>query len=194
MPEEYNLTLLHPDGKLGRDISIMRTEIEELHAKLARMPAVIARAALGPSPQGRVDLVAARLTPHDEPDASRSRVAERHRRARLRFHAYLAERPSRLNPAFFGSPSARLRTLRSQLRGLYRLGSQPTFHRTSGAVRPYAVATLRDRILAADRSPDLGSERRAAARRVFWPSKFGIEGAPSCRSVRPCKAGCKVAA
>jgi hypothetical protein len=39
MPEEYDLTLLHPDGKLGRDIAIMRTEIEELHAKLARMPA-----------------------------------------------------------------------------------------------------------------------------------------------------------
>jgi hypothetical protein len=47
MPEEYDLTLLDPDGKLGRDIAIMRTEIEELHAKLARMPAVIARAALG---------------------------------------------------------------------------------------------------------------------------------------------------
>ena len=47
MPEEYDLTLLHPDGKLGCDIAIMRTEIEELHAKLARMPAVIARAALG---------------------------------------------------------------------------------------------------------------------------------------------------
>ena len=47
MPEHYDLTLLHPDGKLGRDIAIMRTEIEELHAKLARMPAVIARAALG---------------------------------------------------------------------------------------------------------------------------------------------------
>jgi hypothetical protein len=39
MPEEYDLTLLHPDGKLGRDIAIMRAEIEELHAKLARMPA-----------------------------------------------------------------------------------------------------------------------------------------------------------
>ena len=47
MPEECALTLLHPDGKLGRDIAIMRSEIEELHAKLARMPAVIARAALG---------------------------------------------------------------------------------------------------------------------------------------------------
>jgi len=47
MPEHYDLTLLHPDGKLGRDIAIMRAEIEELHAKLARMPAVIARAALG---------------------------------------------------------------------------------------------------------------------------------------------------
>jgi hypothetical protein len=47
MPEEYDLTLLHPDGKLGRDIAIMRAEIEELHTKLARMPAVIARAALG---------------------------------------------------------------------------------------------------------------------------------------------------
>jgi hypothetical protein len=47
MPEEYDLTLLHPDGKLGRDMAILRTEIEELHAKLARMPAVIARAALG---------------------------------------------------------------------------------------------------------------------------------------------------
>jgi hypothetical protein len=44
---EYDLTLLHPDDKLGRDIAIMRTEIEELHAKLARTPAVIARAALG---------------------------------------------------------------------------------------------------------------------------------------------------
>ena len=42
MPEEYDLTRLHPDGKLGRDIAIMRTEIEELHAKLALMPAVIA--------------------------------------------------------------------------------------------------------------------------------------------------------
>jgi hypothetical protein len=47
MPEEYDLTLLDPDGKLGRDIAIMRAEIEEVHAKLARMPAVIARAALG---------------------------------------------------------------------------------------------------------------------------------------------------
>jgi hypothetical protein len=47
MPEHYDLTLLDPDNKLGRDIAIMRTEIEELHAKLARMPAVIARAALG---------------------------------------------------------------------------------------------------------------------------------------------------
>jgi len=47
MPEHYDLTLLHADGKLGRDIAIMRAEIEELHAKLARMPAVIARAALG---------------------------------------------------------------------------------------------------------------------------------------------------
>ena len=47
MPEHQDLTLLHPDGKLGRDIAIMRAEIEELHAKLARLPAVIARAALG---------------------------------------------------------------------------------------------------------------------------------------------------
>jgi len=47
MPEHYDLTLLHPDGKLGRDIAIMRADIEELHSKLARMPAVIARAALG---------------------------------------------------------------------------------------------------------------------------------------------------
>jgi hypothetical protein len=47
MPEHYNLTLLDPDNKLGRDIAIMRAEIEELHAELARMPAVIARAALG---------------------------------------------------------------------------------------------------------------------------------------------------
>ena len=47
MPEHQDLTLLHPDGKLGRDIAIMRAEIEEHHAKLARMPAVIARAALG---------------------------------------------------------------------------------------------------------------------------------------------------
>jgi hypothetical protein len=47
MAEEYDLTLLDPDGKLGRDIAIMRADIEELHAKLARMPAVIARAALG---------------------------------------------------------------------------------------------------------------------------------------------------
>jgi hypothetical protein len=46
MPEHQDLTLLHPDGKLGRDIAIMRAEIEELHAKLARMPALIARAAL----------------------------------------------------------------------------------------------------------------------------------------------------
>ena len=47
MPEHYDLTLLDPDNKLGRDIAIMRAEIEELRAKLARMPAVIARAALG---------------------------------------------------------------------------------------------------------------------------------------------------
>ena len=46
MPEHQDLTLLHPDGKLGRDIAIMRADIEELHAKLAMMPAVIARAAL----------------------------------------------------------------------------------------------------------------------------------------------------
>jgi hypothetical protein len=47
MPEAYDLTLLDSDGKLGRDMAIMRADIEELHAKLARMPAVIARAALG---------------------------------------------------------------------------------------------------------------------------------------------------
>ena len=47
MPEHYDLTLLDPDNKLGRDMAIMRAELEELHAKLARMPAVIARAALG---------------------------------------------------------------------------------------------------------------------------------------------------
>lgn len=42
MPEHYDLTLLDPDYKLGRDIAIMRAEIEELHVKLARIPAVIA--------------------------------------------------------------------------------------------------------------------------------------------------------
>jgi hypothetical protein len=47
MPEQYDLTLLDPDGKRDRDIAIMRIEMEELHAKLAQMPAVIARAALG---------------------------------------------------------------------------------------------------------------------------------------------------
>ena len=47
MPEHYDLTLLDPDNKLGRDIAIMRAEIEELHAKLTMRPAVIARAVLG---------------------------------------------------------------------------------------------------------------------------------------------------
>ena len=47
MPEHSDLTLLDPNNKLGRDVAIMRAEIEELRAKLARMPAVIARAALG---------------------------------------------------------------------------------------------------------------------------------------------------
>jgi hypothetical protein len=47
MPEHYDLTLLDPDNKLGRDIAIMRAEMEELHAELTRIPAVIARAALG---------------------------------------------------------------------------------------------------------------------------------------------------
>jgi hypothetical protein len=47
MPEAFDLTLLDPDNKLGRDIAIMRADIEELHAKLARLPTVIARAALG---------------------------------------------------------------------------------------------------------------------------------------------------
>jgi len=47
MPEHSDLTLLDPNNKLGRDVAIMRAEIEELHAKLARIPAVIARAALG---------------------------------------------------------------------------------------------------------------------------------------------------
>jgi hypothetical protein len=47
MPEHYDLTLLDPDNKLDRDIAIMRTDIEELHVKLARIPAVIVRAALG---------------------------------------------------------------------------------------------------------------------------------------------------
>ena len=42
MPEHYDLTLLDPDNKLGRDVATMRADIEELHAKLARMPAVIA--------------------------------------------------------------------------------------------------------------------------------------------------------
>jgi hypothetical protein len=30
MPEEYDLTLLHPDGQLDRDIAITRAEIEKL--------------------------------------------------------------------------------------------------------------------------------------------------------------------
>jgi hypothetical protein len=47
MPEHQDLTLLDPDNKLGRDIAMMRANIEELHAKLARVPAVIARATLG---------------------------------------------------------------------------------------------------------------------------------------------------
>ena len=47
MPEHYDLTLLDPDNKLGRDIATMRADIEELHARLAALPAVIARAALG---------------------------------------------------------------------------------------------------------------------------------------------------
>jgi hypothetical protein len=47
MLEHQDLTLLDPDNKLGRDVATMRADIEELHAKLAGMPAVIARAALG---------------------------------------------------------------------------------------------------------------------------------------------------
>jgi hypothetical protein len=47
MPEEYDLTLLHPDGKLGRDVAIMRMELEELHAKLAQIPTLLAPTALG---------------------------------------------------------------------------------------------------------------------------------------------------
>jgi hypothetical protein len=39
--------VVDPDNKFGRDVAIIRAEIEELHAKLSRMPAVIARAALG---------------------------------------------------------------------------------------------------------------------------------------------------
>jgi hypothetical protein len=48
MPDDAPL-ILPPQASdaLRRDIAIMRTEIEELHAKLARLPAVIARAALG---------------------------------------------------------------------------------------------------------------------------------------------------
>ena len=41
MPDEYDLTLLDPDNKFGREIAIVPTEIEELHMKLAAMPAVI---------------------------------------------------------------------------------------------------------------------------------------------------------
>ena len=47
MPEHRDLTLIDPDNKLGRDVAIMRAEIEEVHTKLAALPAVIARAALG---------------------------------------------------------------------------------------------------------------------------------------------------
>jgi hypothetical protein len=36
VPEHYDLTVLDPDNKLGRDIATMRADIEELHAKLAR--------------------------------------------------------------------------------------------------------------------------------------------------------------
>jgi hypothetical protein len=39
--------LLEPDNKLGRDIAIMRADIEELHAKLAQIPTLLARTALG---------------------------------------------------------------------------------------------------------------------------------------------------
>jgi hypothetical protein len=37
MPEHFDLTLFDPANKLGRDIAMMRTDIEELHAKVARM-------------------------------------------------------------------------------------------------------------------------------------------------------------
>jgi len=47
MPEHYDLTLADPDNKLARDVAMMRAHIEELHAPLARLPEVIARAALG---------------------------------------------------------------------------------------------------------------------------------------------------
>jgi hypothetical protein len=46
MPDDL-APLRNPDDRLRCDIAIMRTEIEELHAKIARTPAVIARAALG---------------------------------------------------------------------------------------------------------------------------------------------------
>jgi hypothetical protein len=39
MPEHYNLTLLDPDNKLGRDVAVMRAEMDELHhAGLATVP------------------------------------------------------------------------------------------------------------------------------------------------------------
>ena len=44
-PVPCELTLADPDGKVGRDIVMMRADIEELHAKLARMPTMIARRA-----------------------------------------------------------------------------------------------------------------------------------------------------
>jgi len=44
-PVPCKLTLADPDGKVGRDIVMMRADIEELHAKLARMPTMIARRA-----------------------------------------------------------------------------------------------------------------------------------------------------
>jgi hypothetical protein len=49
MPEHPNLTRLDPDNKPGRDIAIMRSEIEEPHAKLARVPTrmELARTAIG---------------------------------------------------------------------------------------------------------------------------------------------------
>jgi hypothetical protein len=47
MPKHHDLTLLDPDNKLGRDVAIMRSEIEQLHANLAAIPAMIARATFG---------------------------------------------------------------------------------------------------------------------------------------------------
>jgi hypothetical protein len=84
-----------------------------------------------------LDLVAARLTPHDESDAGRSRIAERHRRPRLRFHADSANGRSQFEYLPLPSRIARLLAGEKLLKRNQQNGANAVLFYINASICPY---------------------------------------------------------